>query len=575
MDMKDKKLTGYPSIDKPWLKYYSEEAIKKRLKPNTIYGHLWENNKEFQDDIALVYFERKYTYRKLFDMIEKCKGSLTALGIQKGDIVTIQTLAIPQTVVLLYALSRVGAVANLIYVSNTEAEVNDILKQTNSRAYFVIDSIYEKFSAVLNNTKVKDVVLFSIDDEMDFFTKTMYWISKKKKSIRTYGRVYSWKTFIKLPASASPADVTDDSIPVAMVYTGGTTGISKAVVLSNRSINELVFQYEKSEMGLIRQKVFMNSLPPFIAFGLSFSLHLPLCMGIKTVLIPDPTPQNQGRMFLKYKPNYFVAGPVQIEAIINYHKMDKANLNFVDILATGGDALPQVAENRINDFLKKHNCEATVFQGYGMSELAATVCTGSPTIQRVGTVGIPLPNTSVKIIDTESGKEVSYGQQGEICIYAPSVMLGYYNNMEETSKIIKTHEDGLEWTHTGDIGIMDEDGFLKIVGRIKRMILVRESTDSTVYHKIFPKVLEEQIETITGVQTVAIVGDGASADEQKLVAFIVAKKDTAIVENEVQKFVTENFNEYERPAKYYFVDELPRTKINKVDYRELERRARK
>lgn len=179
--MEEKKLTGYPSIDKPWLKYYTQEAIERKLDPNTIYGHLWESNKDHQDDTALIYFERKTTYRELFGKIEQCAKSLTALGVKEGDIVTIQTLAIPQTVVLLYALSRIGAIANLIYVSNTEAEVNHFLKHTDSRLYFVLGGIYENYSSVLDGTKVERVILFSLDTEMDWMTRIAYHLSSRKK----------------------------------------------------------------------------------------------------------------------------------------------------------------------------------------------------------------------------------------------------------------------------------------------------------------------------------------------------------------------------------------------------------
>ena len=568
----EQKLTGYPSIDKPWLKYYSEEAIKKQLKPDTIYGHLWKSNKDYLDDVALVYFERKITYRKFFELIEQCKNSLTALGIKKGDIVTIQTLAIPQTVVLIYALSRIGAIANLIYVSNNEEEVNNLLKETNSCAYFVIDSIYGKFSDVLKETNVNNVVLFSIDSEMDFMTRTIYRLRSKKKQFKEYENVYSWKTFMQMKSSVEIMEVTEDSLPVVMVYTGGTTGISKGVVLTNRSINELIFQYEKADMGFMRQDIFMDSLPPFIAFGVTIGLHLPLCMGIKTVLIADPTPQNQGKMFEKYKPNYYVAGPVQVEAVVN-HTYKKKDLSFIKIIATGGDALPANKENQINAFLKEHNCNTSVVQGYGMSELAATVCTGSATIQRFGTVGIPLPNTNVKIIDPESGQEVSYGQQGEVCIFAPSVMLEYFNKPEETKRILVKHADGLEWIHTGDIGVIDTDGFLTIIGRIKRMILVKEKSNNTVYQKVFPKMIEDQLEKIDGVQSAVIVGTGASADTKKLIAFIVPTLDKAILDKEIRQFVKKNFKGYERPEEYRFVEQIPRTKIGKVDYRALEQEA--
>ena len=565
-------LTGYPSIDKPWLKYYSEEAIKKQLKPDTIYGHLWESNKDYLDNIALVYFERKITFRKLFNLIEQCKSSLNALGIKKGDIVTVQTLAIPQSVVLIYALSRIGAIANLIYASNTEEEVNHLLKKTNSCAYFVIDSIYEKFSYVLKETKVKNVVVLSIDSEMDFLTKTIYRVHSQKKKFKECKNVYSWSSFLQIQSSEEVIEVTEDSLPVVMVYTGGTTGISKGVVLTNRSLNELVFQYEKADMGFKRQDIFMDSLPPFIAFGVSIGLHLPLCMGIKTVLIVDPSPQNQGKMFEKYKPNYYVAGPVQVEAVVN-HVYKNPDLSFIKILATGGDALPASREKNINSFLKEHNCNTCVVQGYGMSELAATVCTGSATVQRFGTVGIPLPNTIVKLLDIESGKEVSYGEQGEICIFAPSVMQGYYNNAEETKNILIKHDDGLEWIHTGDIGIMDADGFLTIIGRIKRMILVKENTNNTVYQKVFPKMLEAQLEKIEGVQSAVIVGNGLSADVQKLIAYIVPSEKTVDLETKIRQFVKMNFKEYEQPENYRFVEQLPRTKIGKVDYRALEQEA--
>lgn len=570
--MDKKKLTGYPSIDKPWLKYYSEEAIQRKLAPNTIYGHLWDSNKEHLDDIALVYFEKKITYRELFGKIEQCARSLTTLGVKGGDIVTIQTLAIPQTVVLFYALSRIGAVANLIYATNTEVEVNHLLKHTESRLYVVLGGIYEKFPTVLDGTKVERVILLSLDTEMDWLTRFVYRLSSRKKQPQYGENVLSWDAFMELTSDQYVDAPTDDQRPVAMVYTGGTTGTSKAVVLTNRSINELVFQYEKAEMGFKRQAVFMDALPPFIAFGLTVSLHLPLCMGVKTVLIPDPSTENAGKKFLKYKPNYYVAGPAQIEAIFNQPKAQKMDFLFLKLLATGGDALPASKEHGINDFLQAHNCATSVFQGYGMSELAATVCTGKPGVIRFGTVGIPLPDTNAKIIDMETGEELGYGQQGEVCIMAPSVMAGYYKNEAETNAILKKHKDGRWWIHTGDIGIIDSDGFLTIVGRIKRMIY---TVEGLVYHKVFPKLLEEQLEKIPGVQSAIIVGNSTCPEKCKLVAFIVADPNHPVTESEMKAFAMENFESYEQPAEYRFIAELPRTKLSKVDYRELEREAQK
>ena len=570
--MEEKKLTGYPSIDKPWLKYYTKEAIERKLAPNTIYGYLWERNKEHLGDIALVYFQRKIPYQKLFQDIEKCARSLTALGVKPGDIITIQTLAIPQTVVLLYAISRIGAVANLVYITSTEAEVNHFLKHTDSRLYFVLSGIYEKCPAVLDGTKVEKTILLSLDTEMDALTRFVYRMTSHPKKYPYSERILSWDSFMTLSPERYADAPVDVQRPVAMVYTGGTTGTSKAVVLTNHSINSLVFQYEKADMGFVRQKIFMDALPPFIAFGLTVSLHLPLCLGVKTVLIPDPSTANAAKQFLKYKPNYYVAGPAQIEEIFKQPKAKKMNFSFLEILATGGDALPASKEHNINDFLKSHHCKTSVFQGYGMSELAATVCTGKPGVIRFGTVGIPLSDTNAKIIDIESGIEASYGQQGELCIMAPSVMEGYYKNDVETASILRRHEDGLYWIHTGDIGTIDKDGFLTIVGRIKRMIYIVEGA---VYHKVFPKLLEEQLEKICGVQSAIIVGNSTCPEKCKLVAFIVVDCERSITEKELRAYANKYFESYEQPAEYRFITELPRTKLSKVDYRALEREAQK
>ena len=316
----------------------------------------------------------------------------------------------------------------------------------------------------------------------------------------------------------------------------------------------------------------MDSPPPFVAFGLTVSLHLPLCTGVKTVLLPDPSPEAAGKQFLKYKPNYYVAGPAHIEAILDQPKAQKMDFSFLKLLATGGYALPASAEQHINDFLKSHHCKTRVFQGYGMTELAATVCTGKPDVIQFGTVGIPLPDTNVKVIDMESGAELGFGQQGEVCFMAPSVMAVYYKNEEETNSILKKHGDGQWWIHTGDIGTIDNNGFLTIVGRIKRMIC---TVEGNTYHKFFPKLLEEQFERLPGVQSAIIVGNSTCPEECELVAFVVADASHPVKEEELKAFADENFASYERPAEYRFVDKLPRTQLDKVDFCALEREAQK
>lgn len=569
MQTKDKELTGYPSIDKPWLKYYSKEALSAELPEGTMYDYLHENNKDHLEDIALRYFGRSISYGDLFEQIRKCCASLTALGVKPGDIITIQALTIPQVVVLVYAISRIGAVANMIYATDTEEVVNDILKSTRSKIYIAIDKIYEKFDKVLDGSEVENVILLSIASEMDVVTRTLYGITEGGGKRKVANSERLWKDFIKLGENRTFQEVHEKELPAVMVYTGGTTGKSKAVILSNKSINALVFQYQCANMGFVRQGVFMDVLPPFIAFGLAVSLHLPLCVGVKTVLCTDPSAQNVGKMFAKYKPNYLVAGTVQMEGVLASEKVQKLDMSFLKILAVGGDALPGTLEQAINDFLVSRNCSIRVFQGYGMSELAATVCTGRPDLCKFGTVGIPLPRTNVQILDVETGDELKVGQQGEVCIQAPSVMDGYFQNEEETKSILIKHEDGLQWIHTGDIGSVDEEGYLTIVGRIKRVIVKREGE---IVYKVYPKLLEEKLERINGVRAVAVVGRFKTNTEQEAVAYIVPSEEcnTDELKEKLEEYAKKHFKSYEQIDEYHFINELPRTKIGKVDFRALE-----
>lgn len=368
-------------------------------------------------------------------------------------------------------------------------------------------------------------------------------------------------------------ECNDAEIPVAMVYTSGTTGKSKAVVLSNRNLNALYCQYAYANIKHDRGQSFMNSLPPFIAFGLVFAMHMPLCMGFTEVLVLDPTPTNAGKYYAKYKPNYFVNGKAAIENVMSNPKILKMDLNFVEVLAAGGEAMPITFEEKVNSFLREHNSQMNLSIGYGMTEVAATVVTSNPKVNRMGTVGIPLPGTSIKIVEPGTTNEVPYNTEGEICFHAPTMMLGYYRKPEETEQVIKIHDDGLKWVHSGDFGKISEDGFLSVIGRIKRMVLVHENG---TYHKIFTKNIEEEIEKIEGVLSTVIVGRPKEIVENELVAYIVGRKDLEqkTVIEKINRKLSADFEKWERPVEYHFIKELPRTTVGKVDYRKLEEMAK-
>lgn len=565
--MREQKMTGYPSIDKPWLKYYSDEAINSKVEECSIYQYIYSKNKDYLNGIAIRYFGRKITYKTLFENIESCAKGLSALGVQKGDIVTIQSLSMPQVIILLYALSKLGAVANMVFVSETEKNLRDILVETETKLYITIDAIYPKVVGALENTRVENIILMEVGDEADIISKFV--LQCKSKRINA-PETNEWKYLEENQVHYT--EINDGTLPVVMVYTGGTTGKSKAVVLTNNGINSFVFQYANSGFTFERGKSFMNMLPPFIAFGLTISIHLPLSVGAPIILMLDPTATNAGKNFAKYKPNYFVHGVEAIESILNNKQLQKSDLHYIEILAAGGEAIPLTLENDVKEFLGNHNCNQRLIVGYGMTEVGATVCTTSYNAVKTGTVGIPLPNASVKIFNIDTLQECTYNEDGEICFLTPTVMKEYYHNQKETQNILRLHDDGNVWVHTGDIGHIDEDGFVSVVGRIKRIVELRRND---IYHKVFPRLIEKQMEAIDGIRGVTIVGKGKAATENELVAFVVTDENQQWqkLEQILIDYAKNNLEIWEQPAEYKHIEQFPRTEIGKVDYRKLEEMA--
>ena len=572
--MEEKKLTGYPSIDRPWLKYYSEEAISSVVPECTMYEYIRNNNRDHHEGIALVYFGRKISYKSLISTIDQTAAAFAELGIKRGDVITIQSLSVPQVVFIIYALSKIGAVANLIFANANAEAVKASLAEANSHVLIAMEPIFNAIKGDLSNADLKAAIVMRVQDEMDFATKTIYSFATKAKKMKPEGNTLPWDAFYAMGKGKAVAVQGHSADPVIMVYTGGTTGKSKAVVLSNYNINAGALQYVY--LGFERQNTMLCALPPFIAFGITVTLHTPLAFGLKTALCVGADPTEIGGFVKKYKPNYIICGTAQAEKMMAAIKDEKIDLSFLKCLSLGGDVLPEKLEDKLNEFLIAHNAKIRIAQGYAMSETsaatAASTRTADTTVYKKGTIGVPLVHTNIKIVDPDTGETLRYGQNGEICIHSPCTMMEYFNQPEETSNVLKVHDDGLLWVHTGDIGSVDEDGFITISGRIKRMILTFEDG---VCHKVFPKLLEDEFAKCASIQAISIVGKGREDESlvNDLVAFAVLENDTPedVARTELERFAQEHFESYERPCQYIFVDALPRTTIGKVDYRALEK----
>ena len=565
-----KELTGYPSIDTPWLKYYSEEAINAPLPEKTLYQYIYENNRDDTSNIAINYFGRKISYAALFDNIEKAAKAFSAIGIKAGDIVTIMSMHTPEVIYSVYALNRMGAVANLVYMTLSEDEIEETVANTASKAVVVLDKAIEKIEAIREKLDVKAVIVLSPSDSMPFIMKNGYKLKNKKKTLPK-DKYLSYRDFVSLGEKSEKIVDTPykKDTPAIIVYTSGTTGKPKGVVLSNDNLNAVAHQYKMSGMKFERGETFFNMIPPFFGFGVSIGMHLPLCLGLQEILWIVPEPENVVKAILKYKPNHLVCGPPFVKAICD--GLDD-KLDYFVTFAGGGASFTPEEENAVNQYLYEHGARVKYVTGYGMTELGATVCTGMNHVYKLGTLGIPLPSVTVKIVDTDTGKELKTNEIGELCFKAPNIMLGYYNNQADTDEIIAQDEKGEKWIHTGDLGMVDEDGFVHFKGRIKRIFMTKGKDD--VIYKLFPMAIEE---LFSNKEKVQLCGTIVVEDSKRLnvaVSFVTMTGSSYSKEQfvaELMEYAREKLPEHSVPVKIVVLDEMPLTQSGKIDYKVLEK----
>ena len=559
----EKGLTGYPSIDKPWLKYYSVEAINAPLPECTIYEYLWENNKDHLNDIALIYFGRKITYKILFNNIDKVARSFSAIGVKQGDIVAMCITNTPESIYCFYALNKIGAISNMIDLRLSAIELLNLLNELDNKYFVLLNTCYNTAAQIIEDSKIKKAIVITP------FHSMPWPISQKDKHAFENKIFIGYSEFIRIGKMQQIIDIYSNSENTAVIeHTGGTTGVPKGVEISNKSMISVAFQYKISGMPMHRGETFLCMVPPFILNGLCTCLNLPLSVGVAVQLIPQ-FKQEDFSKYLKSKPEHVIAAPSWWERLSHDERMKNTDLSFLITAATGGDGINAENERKLNDFLMNHNSKSILLNGYGMTELGSSVCTGMNHCNCIGSIGIPLPKMTLAIFD-ENESELQYNKCGELCVRGPSLMNGYCGNASyETSNIQKTHKDGLIWIHTGDMAHITEEGFVVIDGRIKR-IIIREGG-----FKVFPNLVEDVLMKIDGIQNCAIVGMKVRADltGQVPVAFIVTSDNYQIIEKQCFDTCRKNLANHCIPEKVFFLNELPLTPIGKVDYRALEKLA--
>lgn len=573
-------LTGKPSIDRPWLKYYTKEEKNTEIPKMSAYEYLYHQNKKYLGRVALSYFDREITFNELFSKIEDTAKALEAYGINKGDIVSISLPNIPEVVYLFYAISKIGAIANMIDPRTSSEGIKNYVKEVNSDLLIVIDSYYNKVNTFVDDNLVKNIVAVSPAESLPFGLNLGYkakeFIEELKdpsKKVVLNKDTLTWKKFMNNGKNYLGNTHIEylPNRPLVIEHTGGTTGFAKGVILSNDNINSVAIQSVLTGIQMKREETWLDIMPTFIAYGVGMGLHLPLTIGMKTYLIPQFDAHKFGDLVYKYKANHMVFVPSYWESIINNKKLQNEDLSFIIAPTVGGDAMDPTLEKKANQFLKEHNCSSQVVKGYGMTEVCGGVSGTSERNNHEGSVGIPFVKTIISVFDPDTNEELSYNQEGEICMTGPNIMLGYYNNEEETKKVLRKHEDGRIWVHSGDIGYMKEDGSVYIVDRVKRMIIRYDG------FKIFPSLIEKVISSHEAVESCKVVGikDPEHAQGKLPKVHIVIRPEyignEKIIESQLRKLCATNLPEYVQPVDYKFRDVLPLTPIGKIDYRALER----
>ena len=554
-------------IKTPWAKYYKKEDLKLKVPDISMYEALKEVVLKYESRTAINYFGKKLSYREFLNLIDKAALAFRSQGVRRGDIVTICMPNTPEAMIAFYAINKIGAISNMIHPLSGEVEIKEYLTSTNSVMLVMIDVCYDKVKNIIKDTSVYKTIVVSARDSMPFFTGLGYQISqgfKIKGPTKSEAYLY-WNDFLKKASGYN--NLLDIKIsrddPAVILHSGGTTGKPKGIILSNGNFNALTEQakivFNDVEVG---DRV-LGIMPIFHGFGLGVSTIGPFILGCELIMVPQFNAKKFDKLLEKYKPNVIFGVPTLYEALAGT-KNDYLDLSGLKYAISGGDSLSRNLIKRVNDYLSSHNAKIKISQGYGMTESLAAVALSYGEAYREDSIGIPFPGNYIKIVTPETQEEVPYGEDGEICISGPTVMLGYLDNEKETNEMLQIHKDGMIWLHTGDIGMMDSNGILYYKQRLKRLII------SSGYN-IYPSHIEEVIEGHPSVLKCSVIGIPHPYKVEVPKAFIVLKNDynPLTVKASIKEYCKKNLASYAIPKEFEFRKSLPKTLIGKVDFKKL------
>lgn len=554
----------------PWLKFYGDIPKTLEYPQISMYEAVVNAGKTHSQVNAYEFQGKGTTYAKFIEKIDRTAKAFKALGIKEGETVTICMPNAPQGVDSFYALNRIGAVPAMIHPLSAAGEITFYLKDTDSKAILVLDMFYEKVEqAVKDLGRPVKIIVARIQDELKFPLNILYPLTLKKKppELPDSENVIRWNDFIAagknetLPETFPSADKT-----AVILFSGGTTGTSKGILLTNLNMNALGMEVAAAAGFTMEGLRMLSVMPLFHGFGLGVGIHTPLINGGTCILVPQFTVKTYAKMLKKNKPTVIPGVPTLFEALLRTEGLEGVDLSFLQGVFCGGDSLSVELKKKVDAFLKEHNAKVQIREGYGTTECVTASCLTPRDFFREGSIGIPYPDVYYQIVDPKDDSELPPDTEGEICISGPTVMKGYLNNAAETAATLRTHADGRVWLHTGDVGTMDNDGFIYFKQRLKRLIIVSGIN-------VYPSQVENTIDAHPDVLLSCAIGIPDPYKMHKVKAFVVLRpgvEPSEKIKEEILEHCRKNISKYAMPREIEFRTELPKTLVGKVAYRKLE-----
>ena len=558
-------------VKTPWKDSMGEVPMHLEYFDGSMFEAVEQIAKKYPGNIAFTFMGKSTTYRQMIREIEQCAKALKTIGVREGDKVTIAMPNCPQAIYMFYAVNLVGGIANMIHPLSAEKEIEFYLNESESVTAITLDQFYHKFERIRENTKVINIIIASVKDALSKPIRAGYMLTEGRKiaKIPEDAPVITWKDFMRLSHSCFYKTYKvkrTGSDPAVILYSGGTTGTTKGIVLTNLNFNALAAQIVATNPMFRPGDRMLSAMPLFHGFGLGVCIHSMLANGGRCILIPRFTAKSYAKQIVKYKCNFIAGVPTLYEALLRLPSMDGANLSSLKGVFSGGDSLSIELKKKFDKFLYDHNATVQVREGYGTTETVTACCLTPTHMFKEGSIGLPFPDTYIKIVEPGTDREVPYGTEGEILLAGPTVMKEYMKHPEETAQTLRTHADGLTWVYTGDLGVMDEQGFIYFRGRAKRMII------SSGYN-VYPGQIENVLDAHDAVQMSCVIGVPDAYKMQKVKAFVKLKDDAAATEEtkqDILDYCARHVAKYAMPYDIEFRDDMPKTLVGKVAYRVLE-----